>query len=93
MDYKNGNKEIIAAEEAKRREREFVLSGESYDIKKIVTELSEGTKDGNKLFQEWLEHTIDFNLGQYIVGVVETETKPIWDDLEYDEEEQTYYLK
>lgn len=93
MDYRNGNKGIVEEAEARRREREFILSGEGNlsveDIENCKTEL----EAAGASFDEWLENEIDKNIGGYIVGVIYADKEPAWDDLEYDAEAQEYHLK
>lgn len=89
LDYANGNRRIELADVIKREEREFILT-ECYtpqELNEIKAELETA-----EAFNEWLERKVGENLSQYIVGIVEAEQKPTWDDLEYDET-GGYHLK
>lgn len=90
MDYQNRNKRIDREEVIRAEERNFILT-EQYtyeEIDEIKAELETA-----EAFNEWLEKKVDENLAQYIVGIVEAEKKPDWNDLEYDSETGEYYLK
>ena len=90
MDYQNRNKRIDREEVIRAEERNFILTEgfTSAELDEIKAELKTAEK-----FAEWIEHKVDENLAQYIVGIVETEKKPDWNDLEYDSETGEYYLK
>ena len=86
MDYQNGNKRIDRKEVIRAEERNFIMT-EQYTPEQIDEIKAE------EAFNEWLEEKIDENLAQYIVGIVEAEHEPTWDDLIYDSETGEYYLK
>ena len=86
MDYQNGNKKIDREEVIRAEERNFILT-EQYTPEQIDEIKAE------EAFNEWLEEKVDENLAQYIVGIVEAEKKPDWNDLEYDSETGEYHLK
>lgn len=91
LDYKNGNKRIEEKEIIRQEERNFILT-ESYtaqEIKDIKINLAE---DGIS-FDDWLQCKINENLAPYLVGIIESNVKPDWDDLEYDVETSEYRLK
>jgi len=58
---------------------------------KAIFEKSEYEKA--QLEEYGIDATAEGYYDEAIAGVVEAEKKPEWDELQYDEEEQTYYLK
>lgn len=90
LDYANGNRRIELADVIRAEERNFILT-EQYtpeQIDEIKAELETA-----KAFNEWLERKVDENLAPYLKGVVESEEKPDWNDLKYDNEIDAYFLK
>lgn len=89
VDYANGNRRVDLADVIRAEERNFILT-EQYTPKQIDEIKAE--LETAEAFNEWLERKVDENLSQYIVGIVEAEKKPDWNDLEYDET-GGYHLK
>lgn len=93
IDYQNGNRRIDEKDVIRAEERNFILTGRkllgytSAELDEIKAELTP------EAFSEWLDRKIDENLAPYIVGSIEAEKKPDWDDLERDPETGEYHLK
>lgn len=89
IDYQNGNKRIDRKDVVRAEEKDFILT-EGYtsaELDEIKAEL-----ETPEAFNEWLERKVDENLAPYLKGVIESEEKPDWNDLEYDSETGEYQL-
>lgn len=87
LDYQNGNKRIEEEETVRSEERKFIME-EQYTPEQLKE-----IKDSYDNFNEWIEKKINENISSYLKGIVKAKQKPNWNDLVYDNETETYFLK